>query len=115
MQRYQWDSVEKEPLNPMLARQVIHGEHITVARIHLSKGALVPEHAHANEQISMLERGRLRFHIAGQELIAEAGDVVQIPPHAPHWVEAIEDSLATDIFSPVREDWRSGDDAYLRK
>jgi quercetin dioxygenase-like cupin family protein len=115
MQRYQWDSVDKEQLNPTLVRQAIHGQRITIARIFLSQGARVPEHAHASEQISMVERGKLRFHIAGQELVAEAGTVVQIPPDAPHWVEAIEESLAVDIFSPVREDWRSGDDAYLRK
>jgi len=29
-------------------------------------------------------------------------------------VEALEDSLAVDVFSPVREDWIRGDDAYLR-
>jgi hypothetical protein len=30
-------------------------------------------------------------------------------------VEALEDSLATDLFTPAREDWIRGDDAYLRK
>jgi len=29
-------------------------------------------------------------------------------------VEALEDSLAVDLFSPPREDWIRGDDAYLR-
>jgi hypothetical protein len=29
-------------------------------------------------------------------------------------VEALEDSQATDLFSGRREDWISGDDAYLR-
>ena len=40
--------------------------------------------------------------------------MVAIPPNAPHLVEALEDSLATDLFSPIREDWIRGDDAYLR-
>jgi quercetin dioxygenase-like cupin family protein len=115
MQLYHWNQVEKEQLSPLLARQVIHGERITVARIHLSKGVVVPEHSHENEQISVVERGRLRFHVAGQEVLAESGAVLRTPPHVPHSVEALEDSLATDIFSPVREDWLRGDDAYLRK
>ena len=38
-----------------------------------------------------------------------------IPPHMPHKVEALEDTDVTDIFSPVREDWLRGDDAYLRR
>jgi hypothetical protein len=29
-------------------------------------------------------------------------------------VEALEDSVAVDLFSPVREDWVRGEDAYLR-
>jgi len=28
---------------------------------------------------------------------------------------ALEDSAAMDIFTPRREDWISGDDAYLRR
>jgi len=33
----------------------------------------------------------------------------------PHSVEALEDCVALDLFSPRREDWLRGDDAYLRK
>jgi hypothetical protein len=33
----------------------------------------------------------------------------------PHAAEALEDSVALDLFSPVREDWLRGDDAYLRR
>ena len=87
---------------------------MTVARIRLLKGAVVPMHHHVNEQISMIEYGRLRFVVAGEERILTAGEALAIPPNAPHLVEALEDSLATDLFAPVREDWIRGDDAYLR-
>jgi hypothetical protein len=30
-------------------------------------------------------------------------------------VEATEDCLVTDLFTPRREDWIAGDDGYLRK
>jgi hypothetical protein len=30
-------------------------------------------------------------------------------------VEALEDCVALDLFSPRRDDWLRGDDAYLRK
>jgi len=43
------------------------------------------------------------------------GDVMPLAPHVPHWVEALEDTVAVDVFSPAREDWIRGDDAYLRK
>jgi quercetin dioxygenase-like cupin family protein len=87
---------------------------MTVARIRLGKGAVVPRHQHHNEQISILEAGKARFVIADEERILHAGEMVVIPPNAPHLVEALEDSLAIDLFSPVREHWIRGDDAYLR-
>jgi quercetin dioxygenase-like cupin family protein len=107
--------MELERLTPLFARQVIYGEKMTVARVHLGKGAIVPEHRHANEQMTMLERGRLRFRIGPETVELEAGQTLHIPPDVPHLVEALEDSIATDVFAPSREDWRLGDDAYLRK
>jgi quercetin dioxygenase-like cupin family protein len=115
MTRYNWASVERERLNPLFARQVVHGDRITIARIELAKGCIVPEHAHANEQISMVKQGRLLFRIGGAELTLDAGDVLQIAAHEPHSVEALEDCQVIDVFSPCRDDWRRGDDAYLRK
>ncbi len=115
MTNYHWDKVEKERLNPLLVRQVIHGDKITIARIELAKGCVVPEHAHGNEQITVLQKGRLRFRFSGTEVILETGGVLHIPSDAPHEVLALEDSIAMDVFSPPREDWRTGNDAYLRR
>ncbi|MCL5746301.1 MAG: cupin domain-containing protein [Acidobacteria bacterium] len=107
--------MEEEQLNPLLGRKVIHGKNLTVARIRLRKSVVVPTHNHRNEQITLLESGVLRFIIEGEEKIARAGDVIEIPPDAAHSVEALEDSVAVDLFSPVREDWVRGEDSYLRK
>ena len=115
MQLYNWDLIEEEALNPLISRRVIHTERMTICRIRLKKGAIVPMHSHENEQITMLETGSLRFIFEQGDKVVRAGDTLAIPPHAPHRVEALEDSLAMDVFSPVREDWRRGDDAYLRQ
>jgi len=115
MQVYEWDRVEKEQMNPLFARQVIHSEKMTVARVHLRAGCVVPEHSHHNEQISILEKGALKWVLGGVERVLKPGDVLLIPPHVPHSVVALEDSIAMDLFSPIREDWIRGDDAYLRK
>lgn len=114
MKLYHWDRVEKEQLNPLCGRQVIHAENLTVARIYLAKGAVVPEHRHVNEQITMLQSGRLRFLVGGRDIVVEAGQALVLEPGVPHSVEALEDSLAIDLFSPARDDWKRGDDAYLR-
>ena len=59
--------------------------------------------------------GAGRLAIAAPVVPIAAGDSLQIPSNAPHSVEALEDSVAVDLFSPVREDWIRGDDAYLRR
>ena len=102
---YDWSQIEQEYLNPQTARQVIHGENMTVARIHLDKGAIVPEHSHANEQITMLTAGRVKLIYPDHEQVVEAGQVIQTPPNVPHRLEALEESTAIDVFAPRRGDW----------
>ncbi|MCC7176565.1 MAG: cupin domain-containing protein [Bryobacterales bacterium] len=114
MKLYAWDHVREETLNSMLARQVIHGEKMTVAMIRLRKGAVVPAHQHDHEQLSAVQSGRVSFVVAGEKAMLGAGDMILIPPGAPHAVEALTDSLVLDTFSPARDDWQRGDDAYLR-
>ncbi len=115
MKLYSWDHVQEEQLTPLLSRQVIHGEKMTLALIHVSKGAVVPVHRHVHEQLSLVQSGRIRFVVAGEEALLQAGDMILTPPEAPHTVEALEDAIVLDFFSPHRDDWVSGDDAYLRR
>jgi quercetin dioxygenase-like cupin family protein len=75
----------------------------------------VPLHHHVNQQVTMLKSGALQFDMGGETIILRAGEVLVIPPNLPHRVEALEESTATDLFTPAREDWIRGDDAYLRK
>jgi quercetin dioxygenase-like cupin family protein len=118
MDQYNWATIPLEEMNAKTVRQAIHTERMTIAKILLRQGAVVPMHHHENEQVTMLQSGALRFVFGGsadgKEVIVRAGDVLQIPPNLPHMVEALEDSQATDLFSGRREDWISGDDAYLR-
>jgi quercetin dioxygenase-like cupin family protein len=115
MDRYNWTQIAEERLNDRMTRRMIHTDAMTIAKLRLAKGAIVPLHSHVNEQVTMLESGSLRFEMGGEEIVLKAGDVLVIPPHLPHLVEALEDSTATDLFTPRREDWIRGDDSYLRK
>ena len=40
---------------------------------------------------------------------------MQIPGFVAHEVEALEDSTALDIFSPIRQDWIDKTDDYFRR
>ena len=88
---------------------------MTVARLEMKAGALVPSHSHHNAQFTMVQTGVLKFLLAdGAEVLVGAGEVLELPPHVPHGVEVMEDSVVIDLFTPRRDDWISGDDAYLR-
>jgi quercetin dioxygenase-like cupin family protein len=110
-----WDTVPLETMSEMISRKVISGEKAMVAQVFLKKDAVVPEHKHESEQITYIVTGALKFDIEGREVIVRAGEVLHIPSWVPHRAVALEDTLDVDIFSPIRTDWLTKDDAYLRK
>ena len=52
-----WSQVPVEPMNALLDRQFLSGANLTISRITLRKGAIVPRHSHANEQAACLLSG----------------------------------------------------------
>lgn len=114
MPPFDWNNIPREELNPSLVRQVIHTSQMTIARLELRAGGAVPVHAHVNEQVSMVLTGRLKFTVDGREVLVGPGQVLELPPNVPHGVEVLEDAIVLDVFTPPRQDWITGDDAYLR-
>jgi quercetin dioxygenase-like cupin family protein len=115
MEHFSWEKVKKEVLNDKIWRKVISGEKITLAQIFIAKDGVVPLHHHENEQFSSVLAGALRVELEGKEIVLRAGELLRIPSNVPHRVLALEDSLALDVFSPVRTDWLTGKDDYLRR
>jgi len=112
---HRWEESGFEQLTPSISRQALHGETMTIARFRLRKGTHVEEHAHPNEQVATILSGRMRFLVGGEEVVVAAGESIVLPPNVPHAADVLEDSDVLDAFSPVREDWIRGDDAYLRR
>jgi quercetin dioxygenase-like cupin family protein len=116
LQHKSFHTIPIEHLNPLLERQFVYGDRAMLARLTLRKGCIVPEHSHENEQITYILEGALKFILGGErEIIVRAGEVLVIPSNLKHSAEALEDTLDLDIFTPPRQDWISGTDAYLRK
>ena len=115
---YRWDDIPKENLTELLDRRLITGDRMMLAHVYLKKGAIVPRHAHENEQLTYILEGALRFWIGENEsetIDVRAGEVLHIPSNVPHKAEALEDTLDVDIFSPPRQDWLEKTDDYLRR
>ena len=115
MPQYDWNQLPAEQMNPLVTRRVIHTEGMTIARLHIAKGAVVPAHHHINEQVATVEKGALKFDLDGQEIVVSSGQSLAIPPNVPHGVVALEDTIVVDVFTPRRQDWIDGDDSYVRK
>ncbi len=110
-----WNAVELEQLKPDLARQLVVGNQIMLARVLLKKGCVVPRHSHVNEQITYILEGALKFDIEGKEIVVNAGEVLCIPSNVPHAAVAMEETVDLDVFTPPREDWLGKTDHYLRR
>jgi quercetin dioxygenase-like cupin family protein len=115
MNHYRWMDVPSEQINDVIARRFITGDSVTIGRFELKKGGVVPSHSHPNEQLSIILSGALVFRIAGKETVVRAGEVMQIPGNVPHEVEVLEDTLAVDVFSPIRQDWIDKTDTYFKR
>lgn len=115
MTHIDWSAAPREKMNDLVTRQVVHTALFTVARLELKAGAVVPVHTHENEQVTTILSGGLRFTIGDGTLDLPAGHSLAISANDPHGVEAVQDTIALDLFTPRREDWIRGDDAYLRR
>jgi quercetin dioxygenase-like cupin family protein len=114
MQLFSWKQVNTEVMNANIRRTVITGERAMVAQVFIAKGGVVPTHHHESEQLTYIMEGALEFQLEGRTVVVRKGEVLHIPSNVPHRAVALEDTLDLDIFSPIRVDWLTGQDHYLR-
>ncbi len=93
----------------------IHTETMTIAFVDVEAGADLPQHAHMNEQVTNLLEGEFEFNLGGEVMLLRPGQSVVIPSNVPHSGRAITFCRLLDMFSPVREDFKSGQVAYAKK
>jgi quercetin dioxygenase-like cupin family protein len=88
--------------------RMIHTEHMTLALVDIEAGAELPRHAHVHEQVSNVLEGEFEFYIENQVFRLGPGQSLAIPSNVPHAGRALNACRILDVFSPVREDFRSG-------
>ena len=103
---HRWDEIALEKITEMMSQKIVAGEREMLAQTYLKRGALVPMHSHASEQMTYILQGALRVTVGEEEIIVREGEVLHIPSGMPHQAEALEDTFELDVFSPIREDWR---------
>lgn len=112
---YDWGDIPEERVTDKLFRKLISGKRVMLARILLKKGCVVVPHKHESEQMTFIVEGLLEFTLPNGKVRVGKGQVLVIPSNMEHGAVAVEDTLDFDIFSPIREDWLTGQNHYLRK
>lgn len=84
----------------------IHMESFTIAFWEVKAGAEIPMHSHMHEQTTQVIEGEFKMTCGGETKIYEPGMIVVIPSNIEHGGRAITDCKLTDVFCPVREDYK---------
>lgn len=91
------DGVERKTL--------VYGDNTLLTEFRLEAGRVLPMHKHPHEQTGYLVSGHIVLIINGEQFDMKPGDSWAIPGNVEHGAEIIEDSIAIEVFSPVRQDY----------
>lgn len=95
----------RQALDGIEQKTLVHGDKTLLVEFRLQKGSALPLHSHPHEQTGYLVKGQLRLIIGADVHEVLPGDSWCIPGDVLHCAEIIVDSVAIEVFSPVREDY----------
>ena len=95
----------REPIPGITFRSLAHGTKTHCTEFRLRKGCVLPRHSHSHEQTGYLISGALRLTIGSETFDARPGDSWSIPGGVEHEALVLADTVAIEVFSPVREDY----------
>ena len=90
-------------------RYLAHGAQVMVVVMDFNDGpGSEPDapHSHPHEQITYVASGRVLFFISDVAYELGEGDLIAVPPDAPHSIQLLTPAARlVDTFSPIREDF----------
>ena len=95
----------KQVLEGIKLKTLVYGDKTLFTEFLLEKDRQLPKHAHPQEQTGYLISGRIRLTIGEETFEVEPGDSWCVPGNMEHQAEILADSMAIEVFSPVREDY----------
>ena len=95
----------KEVISGIRLKTLAYGEKTLLTEFRMDAGSMLPKHAHVHEQTGYLVEGKMRLTIDGQTFDVAKGDCWCIPGNSEHGAEILADSVAVEVFSPVREEY----------
>lgn len=92
-------------LNGVKRKTLVFGEKSLLTEFRLEEGRKLPLHRHPHEQTGYLISGHLILILEGERCEMIPGDSWSIPGGMEHGAEILENSVAVEVFTPVREDY----------
>ena len=92
-------------LDGITIKTLVCGEKMLLSEFHMDKGSRLPMHSHPQEQCGRLIRGKILLTVGKERSEMAPGDCWNVPGGLEHGAEILEDSVAVEVFSPVREDY----------
>jgi quercetin dioxygenase-like cupin family protein len=92
---------------PGVRRRAVTLNRVMLTFFEFDPHAIVPEHKHPHEQISVVIEGAMEFQLGDQKRILKAGEGACIPPSVKHSARILDQPTTVyDSWSPPREDYR---------
>ena len=105
-QHLAWTMIPADSPIPGIERRMAVGDALMICRLRFEPFTVTAVHRHPHEQMTMVERGRVRFFIEGEERIARAGDVLHFPSNLEHGATMMDEEVVlVDVFTPIREEF----------
>ncbi len=93
-------------LDGIKIKTLVHGVSSLMTEFKLAGGSMLPAHSHPYEQTGYLVSGSITLFIGESGFPMKPGDSWCIPSGEPHRAEIHADSVALEVFSPPREDYK---------
>jgi quercetin dioxygenase-like cupin family protein len=91
---------------PGISRKTLtYGNNTLFTEFRMKADCRLPSHSHPQEQTGYLVAGSIRLMIGAEETVVGPGDSWNIPGGTVHGAVILEDSVAIEVFSPVRKDY----------
>jgi quercetin dioxygenase-like cupin family protein len=95
----------RQDLDCISIKTLVYGEKMLFSEFHMEKGSRLPMHSHPQEQTGRLLKGKVILTIGEEKAEMNTGDGWSVPSNVNHGAEILEESIAIEVFSPVREDY----------
>lgn len=99
-------NIEQKEIIKGFKGRFVHMKTFTLGFWEVEKGAEIPIHSHPHEQTTQVIEGEFEMTVNNSTKVYTPGMIVTIPSHVEHGGKALTNCKLSDVFCPVREDYK---------